>query len=104
MFDKGTYLKCMFLHWLILPCGQVALNILYDDYEEGFDIDQTTMDRESHEILDILRQNETFAGWIEKVLQFSWEEIKHSRRLEGNAKDSFKLLKNYVARKLLNSR
>ena len=66
MFDKGAYLKCMFLHWLILPCGQVALNILYDDYEEGFDIDQTTIDRESHEILDILRQNETFAGWIEK--------------------------------------
>ena len=47
---------------LFAGCGGLG----YGFHKEGFNIDQTTMDRESHEILDILRQNETFARWIEK--------------------------------------
>lgn len=94
------------------PCGLITLNVLYDDYDKGFDIDQTTIDRESHEILDILHQNQTFARWMEESPsvfmgkgQTLWK-VKRQRKREFKVSEGLcrKKIAEESVNKLKNSR
>ena len=82
------------------PCGLVNLNLLYDDYDKAFDIDQTTIDRESHEILDILRRNETFARWMEESSSVFMGKGQTLWKVRMQCKRKFKVFEGLCRKKI----